>query len=51
MSHTFDEMIEKMLEHLDIYDIISILQITPEDILDRFEDRVTRYYDDIEEVI
>lgn len=49
MSYTFTEMVERMLQHMDTNDIIDILRITPEDLLDRFEDRVTRYYDDIEE--
>jgi len=51
MSYTFEEMVERMLEHLDMDELISVLNITPEDILDRFEDRIMRNYENIEEHI
>lgn len=51
MSYTYNELVERMLEHLDLYDILSLLEITSEDLLDRFEDRIIRKYEELENIV
>jgi hypothetical protein len=48
MSYTYNELIERMLYSMDAYDIIELLEITPEQLTDRFEDIIMKNYEDIE---
>lgn len=51
MSLTYCEIVERMLKYLDRDELLEILEITDEEILDRFDDRITRYYDEIMEAL
>lgn len=51
MSYTYNELVERMLEHMDFDEIVSVLKITPEDLVDRFEDRIIRNYDELENLV
>jgi hypothetical protein len=48
MSYTYEELTQRMLYHLDVYEILELLDVTPEELIDRFEDKVTKDYDKIE---
>lgn len=51
MSYTYEELTQRMLYHLDVYEILELLEIAPEELLDRFEDKVTKDYEKIEEYL
>lgn len=51
MSLTYNEIVERLLEHYDIMDIVELLKISAEDLIDRFEDRVEMYFDKLEEEV
>ena len=39
MSLTMDEIKERVLTRYDIYDLLTLLDVTAEEIVDRFEDK------------
>ena len=43
MSYTYEELKEKIMALYDPDDLVEILQVSTEDILDRFEERVLYY--------
>ena len=49
MSLTLEEIKERLLHLYDPDDLIEALQISAEDILDRFEDKLLRKLDDFQE--
>jgi hypothetical protein len=49
MSLTLDEIKERLLQHYDPDDLIEALQISSEEILDRFEDKLLRKVDEFHE--
>ena len=49
MSLTLEEIKEKLLEFYDPDDLLESLEITTEDILDRFEDRLILNFDKFHE--
>lgn len=51
MSYTYNELIERILHSMDAYDIIELLEITPEQLTDRFEDVIMKNYEDIEDYL
>jgi hypothetical protein len=48
---TFDELCVKLMVHSEIEDVIDLLQITTEDLVSRFEDRLEENIDKIEEFL
>jgi hypothetical protein len=51
MSRTIEEIREYLLTHYDVEDIIEIYNISSEELLDRFEDKVLYYWYKVEEEI
>jgi hypothetical protein len=49
MSLTLEEIKERLLRLYDPDDLLEALQITAEDILDRFEDKLLRRLDEFQE--
>jgi hypothetical protein len=49
MSLTLEEIKERLLRLYDPDDLLESLQITAEDILDRFEDKLLRKLDEFQE--
>ncbi len=49
MSLTLDEIKERLLQHYDPDDLLEALQISSEEILDRFEDKLLRKLDEFHE--
>lgn len=49
MSLTLEEIKERLLQLYDPDDLIEALQISAEDILDRFEDKLLRKLDEFQE--
>ena len=49
MSLTLDEIKEKLLDVYDPDDLIEALEITSEEILDRFEDKLIKRFDKFHE--
>jgi hypothetical protein len=49
MSLTLDEIKERLLQHYDPDDLLEALQISSEEILDRFEDKLLRKLDQFTE--
>ncbi len=49
MSLTLDEIKERLLQHYDPDDLLEALQISSEEILDRFEDKLMRKLDQFTE--
>jgi hypothetical protein len=49
MSLTLEEIKERLLRFYDPDDLLEALQITAEDILDRFEDKLLRRLDEFQE--
>jgi hypothetical protein len=49
MSLTLDEIKERILQYYDPDDLIEALQISSEEILERFEDRLIRKLDSFQE--
>jgi|SaaInl5LU_22_DNA_1037371.scaffolds.fasta_scaffold379433_2 hypothetical protein len=51
MSNTYHELINKMLYSLDNYEMLEILEITAEELADRFEDKIMANFDKLEEYL
>ena len=49
MSLTLDEIKERILQYYDPDDLLESLQISSEEILDRFEDKLLRKLDSFQE--
>lgn len=49
MSLTLEEIKDRLLETMDPDELLEVLQITSEDILDRFEDRLISRIEVLEE--
>ena len=49
MSLTLDEIKERILQYYDPDDLLEALQISSEEILDRFEDKLLRKLDSFQE--
>lgn len=49
MSLTLDEIKERLLQYYDPDDLLEALQISSEEILDRFEDKLLRKLDEFHE--
>ena len=49
MSLTLDEIKERLLQHYDPDDLLEALQISSQEILDRFEDKLLRKLDQFTE--
>ena len=49
MSLTLEEIKERLLQHYDPDDLLEALQISSEEILDRFEDKLLRKLDQFTE--
>ena len=49
MSLTLDEIKERLLQYYDPDDLLEALQISSEEILDRFEDKLMRKLDSFQE--
>jgi hypothetical protein len=48
---TFEELCVKLVVHSEIEDILELLEITPEDLVVRFEDRIEENMEAIEEFL
>lgn len=48
---TYEELRVKLLVHADIIDVLELLNITLDDLIERFDDRVMMNRDDIEEFL
>ena len=48
MSLTFADMIER-LKHIDETSLLEVLNISAEDLVERFEDRILARWEDLEE--
>ena len=48
---TFDELRGKILLQVDTIELIEMLQVSSEEILDRFEDKVMQHQDKLEEYV
>jgi hypothetical protein len=51
MSFTYNELVQRMLYSLDAYEILEILELSSEELLDRFEDKIIKDYEKIEEYL
>ena len=51
MSKTLGEIRDHLIQHYDPIDLLEIFQLTTEEILDRFEDKMVYYYDTLNENI
>lgn len=51
MADTFEELCARLLEQVDMIELLEVLSITPECIVDRFEDRIMIERDNIEEYL
>ena len=51
MSLTQAEIVEKLLHRYDPEDIIELLDISAEELLDRFEDKVINRFEQLEEEV
>jgi hypothetical protein len=51
MSNTYHELINKMLYSLDNYEMLEILEITAEELADRFEDKIMANFDKLEKYL
>lgn len=51
MSLTMDEVIERILKRYDPEDLLEALDITSEELLDRFEDKFITRLQDFEEAV
>ena len=51
MSLTMDEVIERILKRYDPEDLLEALDITSEELLDRFEDKFINHLQDFEEAV
>jgi len=51
MSFTYNELVQRMLYSLDAYEILEVLELSAEELLDRFEDKIIKDYEKIEEYL
>jgi hypothetical protein len=51
MSFTYNELIHRMLYAMDAYEILEVLELSAEELLDRFEDKIIKDYEKIEEYL
>jgi hypothetical protein len=51
MSFTYNELAQRMLYSMDAYEILEILELSSEELLDRFEDKIIKDYEKIEEYL
>lgn len=51
MSFTYNELVQRMLYAMDAYEIMEVLELTADELLDRFEDKIIKKYDEIEEYL
>lgn len=49
MSLTHDELCDRILLHYDAEQVLEVLHISVEDLLNRFDDRVTEHFEKLEE--
>lgn len=49
MSCTLDELMERLAERLDPEEILELLQITTEELVGAFEDKIRENFDRLEE--
>jgi hypothetical protein len=49
MSLTLEELKEKLMENYDPDDLLEFLELSSEEILDRFEDKVIRRFEQLEQ--
>ena len=48
---TYEELCDRLLVHTDTLELIELLGVTPEELLERFEDKVELNRDEIEEYL
>lgn len=51
MSFTYNELVQRMLYAMDAYEILEVLELSTEELLDRFEDKIIKDYEKIEEYL
>ena len=51
MSFTYNELVHRMLYSMDAYEILEVLELSTEELLDRFEDKIIKDYEKIEEYL
>lgn len=51
MSFTYNELVQRMLYSMDAYEILEVLELSTEELLDRFEDKIIKDYEKIEEYL
>jgi hypothetical protein len=51
MSYTYHELTERLLERMDIYELIEVLELTSEELVDRFEDKIMKDFDKLEDYL
>lgn len=44
LTLTLEELKEKLIQHKDVDELLELLQIEPEELLDRFEDHIEERY-------
>ncbi len=49
MSLTLEELKEKLMENYDPDDLLEFLELSSEEILDRFEDKVIKRFEQLEQ--
>ena len=49
MSLTLEELKEKLMDNYDPDDLLEFLELSSEEILDRFEDKVIRRFEQLEQ--
>ena len=48
---TFEELCDRLLVHTDTLELLELLCVTPEDLIERFEDRIELHMDKLEEYL
>ena len=48
---TFEELCDRLLVHTDTLELLELLCVTPEDLIERFEDRIELHRDKLEEYL
>ena len=49
--YTYDELCVRIIEQVDMIELLELLNITTEDIVERYEDRILANQDDIQEFL
>jgi len=47
MNHTIEEIVDILMDRVDEVDVLEVLELTTEDLLLRFGDRVMERYDEL----